>query len=209
MIYWDQVSWKDPLIISPSQERLHYTGNCFYFIWPHLFLTELITNLTSNVWELRAEIRRWLQVSECEECVGGWLSRSGHHVWCGLVSPSWGEGGVSLQMARVITLCLTRDTFYQWWLANDECQRWESWGDGKHEQHSAQNTNHTAVESDYHFTCLTTMKVWAPCWQISPCHDSWDPGKLHISLSLNISHPCNRFMIATWCASLTSRLQRK
>ena len=84
MIYWDQVSWKDPLIISSSQERLHYTGNCFYFIWPHLFLTELITDLTSNVWELRAEIRRWLQLSECEECVGGWLSRSAHHVWCGL-----------------------------------------------------------------------------------------------------------------------------
>ena len=125
MIYWDQVSWKDPLIISSSQERLHYTGNCFYFIWPHLFLTELITELTSNVWELRAGIRRWLQVSECEECVGGWLSRSAHHVWCGLWrgQPIMGRGGVSLQMARVITLCLTRDTFYQWWLARAELRK--------------------------------------------------------------------------------------
>ena len=52
MIYWDQVSWKDPLIISSSQERLHYTGNCFYFIWPHLFLTDLITDITRDVWEL-------------------------------------------------------------------------------------------------------------------------------------------------------------
>ena len=130
-------------------------------------------------------------------------------VACGLVSPSWGEGECHSRWPES-SLSVWRGTHSindDWLeLSSGECQRWESWGDGKHEQHSAQNTNHTAVESDYHFTCLTTMKVWAPCWQISPCHDSWDPGKLHISLSLNISHPCNRFMIATWCASLTSRL---
>ena len=83
-------------------------------------------------------------------------------VACGLVSPSWGGGSVtpdgqshhSLSDAGHILSMMTGQSSAQ------ESQRWESWGDGKHEQHSAQNTNHTAVESDYHFTCLTTTSQW-------------------------------------------------
>ena len=141
-------SREDPLIISSSQERLHYTGNCFYFIWthrPHLFLTELTTDVTRDV---RAESRNQKMIAGVRVWVMCVTTSSSRVMWPQAWSAHQAEGvsAVSAQMARVITLCPTLDTFYQWLVTG---QSWGECGWAMWELKGLKNTSNTQQKPNH------------------------------------------------------------